>query len=144
MAVEFAAGPAPFDRSRAPPYPIRVTDTEGALVLDWGPMIEAILAERTDVARAAARFHSTLASGIVEVARRLGEGRVALTGGCFQNRRLTELTLDGLVGAGFEPIWHARIPPNDGGISVGQVLATARVKTRTRLDAFPAGEGRSE
>jgi hydrogenase maturation protein HypF len=144
MALEFAAGPAPFDLSRAPPYSYHVTENHGVLILDWGPMIETILTERADVARAAARFHSTLAAGIVEVARRLGESRVALTGGCFQNRRLTELTLDGLVSAGFEPIWHARIPPNDGGISVGQVLATARVKTRVRLDTLHAGEGRSE
>jgi hydrogenase maturation protein HypF len=144
MALEFAAGPAPFDPSKAPPYPYRVTEGHGVRVLDWGPMVEAILAERRDVARAAARFHATLAAGIVDVARRVGERRVALTGGCFQNRLLTELTLDGLVRAGLEPIWHARIPPNDGGISVGQVLATARVKARARLDTLPTGGGRSE
>jgi len=144
MAVEFAAGPAPYDLSQSPPYPYRITETHDRLVLDWGPTVEAILADRTDVTRAAARFHSTLAAGIVEVAQRIGERRVALTGGCFQNRRLTELTLDGLEKAGLEPIWHARIPPNDGGISVGQILATARVNTRGPMVSLHAGEGRSE
>jgi len=144
MALEFAAGSAPLDLSRTPPYPYRVTETERSLILDWGPSVEGILAERSDVTRAAARFHATLAAGIVEVARRIGENRVVLTGGCFQNRRLTELTLDGLVHAGLEPVWHARIPPNDGGISVGQVVATARVKTRVRLDTLHAGGDRSE
>jgi len=138
MALEFAAG-ASLDRSAFAAYPYRVTESAGMLTLDWGPTLKALLEERREVARAAARFHVTLARGIVDVARRLGERRVALTGGCFQNRLLTELTLDGLQDAGCDPIWHARIPPNDGGISVGQALAAARVKTRGRLDHLHLG-----
>jgi hydrogenase maturation protein HypF len=141
MALEFAAGrvgPCSVDSS---PYPYRVTRENGVQVLDWGPTVEALLADRTNPARAAARFHLTLAHGIVEVARRVGEPRVALTGGCFQNRLLTELTLDLLSGAGLEAVWHARLPPNDGGISVGQVWAAARVKTPHRIgDAFSRPE----
>jgi hydrogenase maturation protein HypF len=78
-----------------------------------------------------------LADAITDVARRVGEPRVALTGGCFQNRRLTELVLDRLAADGREAVWHARIPPNDGGISVGQVVAAARVKTPDRLLGRP-------
>ena len=110
-----------------------MTRDNGAFVLDWGPMVEALFAERQHVRRAAARFHATLAAGIADIARRVGEPRVVLTGGCFQNRCLTELTLDRLSDAGLEPVWHSRIPPNDGGISVGQVWAAARVKTPTRI-----------
>ena len=144
MALEFAAEQVPRTASPPVPYPFEVVKTGGTLVLDWGPMVEALVAERTHVARSAARFHATLAAGIVEVVRQAGEHRVALTGGCFQNRRLTELTWDGLVAAGFEPVVHARVPPNDGGISVGQVLAAARVKTTGRLAAPQDRSERSE
>jgi hydrogenase maturation protein HypF len=132
-ALEFAAGEIQPSSPEAVPYPYRVTQDDGAFVFDWGPMVEALFAERQHVRRSAARFHVTLAAGIAEIARRIGEPRVVLTGGCFQNRLLTELTLDQLSDAGLEPVWHSRIPPNDGGISVGQVWAAARVKTPTRI-----------
>jgi len=133
MALEFAAGEILPNSPEAAPYPYGVTRENGAFVLDWGPMVEAVFAERQHVRMAAARFHVTLATGIADIARKVGEPRVVLTGGCFQNRLLTELTLDRLSEAGLEPVWHSRIPPNDGGISVGQVWAAARVKTPTRI-----------
>jgi hydrogenase maturation protein HypF len=97
--------------------------------VDWAP---AILALVVDAARGetagviSARFHRMLAAAIVAVAERVGEPRVVLTGGCFQNRRLSELAVAGLVRAGFRPYWHQRVPPNDGGIAVGQLAAWAR------------------
>jgi hydrogenase maturation protein HypF len=62
---------------------------------------------------------------IVQVARSAGEERVVLTGGCFQNRYLTERSVAELERAGVRPYWHQRIPPNDGGIAPGQVVAAA-------------------
>jgi hydrogenase maturation protein HypF len=59
--------------------------------------------------------------------RRAGEERVALSGGCFQNKYLTELAIRRLRDEGFKPYWHQRIPPNDGGIALGQIVAAARV-----------------
>jgi hydrogenase maturation protein HypF len=50
---------------------------------------------------------------------------VALTGGCFQNRRLTERAHAGLERAGFEVLLHRRVPCNDGGIALGQVAIAA-------------------
>ena len=73
----------------------------------------------------ALRFHNTLAEMIVASALRCGERRVALTGGCFQNRYLTERTVRRLGKEGFEPYWHRRIPPNDGGIALGQAAVAA-------------------
>jgi hydrogenase maturation protein HypF len=141
MAVEYAAGERGSGLSEAEPYPYRVTREGEALVFDWAPMIEALYAERQEVRRSAARFHVTLAAGLVDIAQRIGESRVVLTGGCFQNRLLTELTLDRLLEAGLEPVWHSRVPPNDGGISIGQVLAAARVKTPLRIaHRSPASE----
>ena len=78
----------------------------------------------------AARVHNTLADAVVAVARRAGEPRVVLSGGCFQNRVLMERTVAGLRAAGFRPYWHQRVPPNDGGIALGQVAALAAAERR--------------
>jgi hydrogenase maturation protein HypF len=61
----------------------------------------------------------------VAVARHVAEPRVALSGGCFQNRLLTERTAQRLEAAGFEVLLHRQVPPNDGGISLGQVAVAA-------------------
>ncbi len=100
------------------------------VVVDWQPALEAIL-QGVSAGEAAgdlaARFHRTLAAAIVAVARKFEVPRVVLSGGCFQNRLLLELAVDGLREAGFSPFWHQRIPPNDGGIAPGQVFAAAAV-----------------
>ena len=70
-----------------------------------------------------------------ELARRVGEPRVALSGGCFQNRLLTAAALRGLEGAGFEVLLHRRVPANDGGISLGQIaVAAARLDRETNKE----------
>ncbi len=106
-----------------------------AWVLDWRPLVEAIIADlRRGVDRGimAARFHRSLVEGITTVARWVGQPQVALTGGCFQNRRLTVDSADHLRRAGFEVLLHRQVPPNDGGISLGQVaVAAARMVRRT-------------
>jgi hydrogenase maturation protein HypF len=88
-------------------------------------MILALL-EETDAALIAAKFHNTLAAMIVAVAEQVGEPNVALTGGCFQNRALLERTVHRLRSAGFQPYWQQQIPPNDGGIALGQIVAATR------------------
>ncbi len=91
--------------------------------LNWQPMIEAMLQDNAPVGVKAARFHNALVETIVQVAQRIGEEKVALTGGCFQNRYLTERAVQRLRAEGFRPYWHQRVPPNDGGIALGQVVA---------------------
>ena len=106
-------------------YPRKITDGTPS-VLDWQPMIEEILVDlerATPIGIIAAKFHNTLAESIVAVAQVAGENRVVLSGGCFQNRYLTEQTVQRLTAAGFRPYWHQRVPTNDGGISLGQVMA---------------------
>jgi hydrogenase maturation protein HypF len=68
-----------------------------------------------------------MANAIVDVARRIGLPRVVLTGGCFQNRFLSERTILLLQAAGFHVYWHQRVPPNDGGIALGQAVAALRL-----------------
>ncbi|MGP0093314.1 MAG: carbamoyltransferase HypF [Xanthobacteraceae bacterium] len=120
-AVEFAADRASWTAPLPPPI---VRETAGPLVVDWQPLLGALLKERMGGAAVeplAAALHDGLSTAIVDVARRVGLRRVVLTGGCFQNARLTERTVAHLRAAGFEPYWHHRIPPNDGGLAAGQV-----------------------
>jgi hydrogenase maturation protein HypF len=110
----------------------RAKEQDAPSVLDWQPMVDAILADqRAGVERGiiAARFHGALVDAIAAVALSVGQPRVVLTGGCFQNRLLTERAADRLERAGFEVILHRLVPPNDGGISLGQIaVAAARLR----------------
>ena len=106
---------------------------ESPLVLDWQPsVLEMIddLGKGETRAMISGKFHNMLAEMIVAVARRTGLDKVALSGGCFQNRYLTERTIDRLCAEGFRPYWHQRIPPNDGGISLGQIVAATMFAPR--------------
>ena len=99
------------------------------LVLDWGSLLEALLADLRRgvlVGVMAARFHNALVEGIVAVAQALGAERAALSGGCFQNRILLERAYRRLSEAGIRVYVHQRIPPNDGGIALGQVAVATR------------------
>jgi hydrogenase maturation protein HypF len=101
------------------------------IILDWESMIEAILADVKRgvlIGKISAKFHNALAEGIVTVAKHAGQKRVMLSGGCFQNRYLTERAVRRLQAEGFRPYWHQRVPPNDGGIALGQVVAALRQK----------------
>ncbi len=104
-------------------------DHEGPAELDWAPMVRGILADlarETKQDAMARKFHNTLAEMIARVAGEHAGLRVALSGGCFQNRLLTELTVSRLEADGVKVYWHQRVPPNDGGIALGQVVAAVR------------------
>jgi len=119
-----------------------IRDPKSEIVVDWAPTVRAILDDtgrRTPVGEISAKFHNTLAEAIVGVARRIGEGRVVLTGGCFQNRYLTERAVRRLKDGGFRPYWHQRVPPNDGGIALGQGVAAVRSLRGRRAGADARG-----
>jgi hydrogenase maturation protein HypF len=126
MALEYTALRANTDEC----YPIEITPitnanyTDGSMI-EWKSILAALLDE-TDPALMSAKFHNTLATIIVTVAQRAGIAQVALSGGCFQNRALLERTITRLRAAGFSPYWQQRIPPNDGGIALGQIAAALR------------------
>ncbi len=126
MELEFAAD----DAGPREPYPFRLRPGGDGrrFEVDWAPLVLAVVADVGSGARpghVAARFHAAMAETIVEVATEIGEERVVLSGGCFQNKVLTERALVRLRQEGFRPYWHQRVPPNDGGIALGQVFAAA-------------------
>lgn len=105
-----------------------VTVTEGFEVR-LAPLFEGILAERRQQAPLGAiawRLHRTVAEMILQACTRLREEtgleRVALSGGCFQNRLLLELTVPLLEAAGLKVLLHRQVPCNDGGLALGQVV----------------------
>lgn len=106
-------------------YPMPLVREKDLFLLDWRPMIKQIFMDKTqgilavDIAMA---FHETLALGIVELAKMAGEEIVLLTGGVMQNKLLVEKTVAHLKTAGFKPYLNRDIPPNDGGIAVGQLI----------------------
>lgn len=125
MALEFALDATPA----AAGYPMTLSEHDGASVLDWAPLVYALLADirrGAALAHIAAAFHNALAAGIVAVADRVGERQVVLSGGCFQNRYLSEQTIAALRAAGFDVHWHRHVPPNDGALALGQAAWAAR------------------
>jgi len=92
--------------------------------IDWEQMIFQIytdVKENVPGYTIALKFHNTLAKIIVEMTLRSKQTAVVLSGGCFQNARLTEITIERLRRHGVTPYWHQRIPPNDGGLALGQL-----------------------
>ncbi len=101
---------------------------QSPIVLDWRPLLDAVLGDLSrgvESSIIAARFHNALVEAIVAVAREIGEENVALSGGCFQNRWLTERAATRLAHAGFRVLLHRHVPPNDGCVSLGQVVVAA-------------------
>jgi hydrogenase maturation protein HypF len=91
----------------------------------------ADLAAGTPTPVIATRLHRGLADGTANACRQLREmtgcWTVALSGGVFQNALLLELLDDRLQDDGFRVLTHRRVPPNDGGISLGQVAVAAAI-----------------
>jgi hydrogenase maturation protein HypF len=115
------------------PEPYRFTlEPRTPFVIDLRPTIREIALDvqaRVTVATIAARFHETMARVVAAGCRaaraQSGVAPVALSGGCFHNRRLTERAVTLLGADGFETLIHRRVPPGDGGISLGQAAIAA-------------------
>jgi len=132
-AVELEALVAPGEHGH---YPVEVDDRSEPAVIDPAPMIRGVvgdLAHGVAVPVIAARFHATVVATIVEVSARIrkrtGLRRVVLSGGVFQNVTLLRAARRALAGAGFTVFSHHIVPPNDGGIALGQaVVAQAQLQ----------------
>jgi hydrogenase maturation protein HypF len=115
----------PFDMAGGSPH-----------VVDLSPLIRRAVEDRASGVPApviSGRFHYAVGAVISRVCARVREdcgiNRVVLTGGVFQNSILSGLAEDGLRRMGFEVFSHARVPANDGGVSLGQAaVAWEKVK----------------
>ncbi len=97
--------------------------------IDWRPAVDWLLRHRGP--EGARGFHEGLAAAATRLCERLAEQHgvrvVALSGGCWQNVTLLSTMVDRLQHSGFEVLTHRRVPPNDGGLSLGQA-AVARAR----------------
>ncbi|HET8996040.1 MAG TPA: carbamoyltransferase HypF, partial [Acetobacteraceae bacterium] len=124
------------DLHPAEPLPFVVSEQDGVLEIDHRPLVRAVADAighgGIDGAAVSRRFHSSVVAMIVAMSARLaataGTRSVVLSGGVFMNEFVLANVIVGLREAGLEPHWHGKVPPNDGGISLGQVLvADARL-----------------
>ncbi len=110
---------------QGPSLPLSV-DAAGVLCADWEALLTVLLDEKGDVAQKAARFHAVLAQTLCALAMRIRERSavtiVGLSGGVFQNRRLTETVNRLLQAQGFTVLIPTLVPCNDAGISYGQII----------------------
>lgn len=104
----------------------------GPFLLDPLPALQSIVEQRrngADQGRLAVAFHRSIARAVADGCRRIrdnnGPDQVVLSGGVFQNRLLTELVYTALEPAGFRVFSHRLVPPNDGGIALGQAAIAA-------------------
>jgi hydrogenase maturation protein HypF len=124
LALAFNVAADPGERGC---YPWELTREGDVLVLDFRRAVRQVTFEvigRAPAEVIAARFHNTIAAATADVVRAAARQHrgfpVVLTGGCFQNARLTEMLLRDLS-QHLTVFTHHRVPPGDGGIALGQV-----------------------
>jgi hydrogenase maturation protein HypF len=110
-------------------YPLEIAEEEGVLILNPDPVIAAVvesIKKGEAMPTISARFHNSLAKGIVQMASTMREGtglsEIILSGGVFQNHLLMGKVYDLLEGEDFKVYIHHKVPPNDGGIALGQAF----------------------
>lgn len=109
------------------PFEVAITGGE-PFEIDLRPAIRQLargMRNGAPAAHLAARFHATIAAAIRLACRRADRRTVVLSGGCFQNRRLVEQTAALLEADRFEVLLHRRVPPNDGGLALGQAAVAS-------------------
>jgi len=133
-AIELEAAAAGIPVTGGDGWTVDSTRVDGLVVVDPSPLVARVVDERsrgTRVAEISAGFHDGLGRAVADVAVELagesGLHTVALSGGVFQNARLTEVVAGRVAAAGLSVLVHRHLPPNDGGISVGQAAIAARL-----------------
>jgi hydrogenase maturation protein HypF len=136
MWLENLAG----DASEAVTLPM-LLDEKDVLRVDWSPLLPVLSDATLPVDQRAAIFHNSMAEAIVQQVLRLRNryafAGVGLTGGVFQNRRLTERVLGRLEEKGYAVYLPTKIPCNDGGLSYGQAVEAAAVLAPDAVSSTP-------
>lgn len=108
-----------------------IRDGSGVLRSDWAQLLDVLADQDLSTAQRAGIFHETMAQALIDQALEVRMTRefdaIGLSGGVFQNRRLTESVLERAKEQGIEVRLHRDIPANDGGLCFGQVIEAAAV-----------------
>ncbi|VAX18531.1 [NiFe] hydrogenase metallocenter assembly protein HypF [hydrothermal vent metagenome] len=114
-------------------YPVVIDESRQPVTLDFYPLFRQMINDRmnnVEVPVIAAKFHNSVAKGAFAVAKKIrgisGIDHVFMSGGVFQNAYLSDKLGEMLENGGFTVFRHSRVPPNDGGLSLGQAVITAR------------------
>ena len=118
-------------------YPFDYQQERGPYSISPAPLIRGMLSDHKNNKSAGAislKFHNSIVTMVTDICTRLRDdwnfNRVALSGGCFQNTYLLTQCIEHLTRGGFEVLYHQKVPPNDGGIALGQaVIASKRLTT---------------
>jgi hydrogenase maturation protein HypF len=126
MAVEFAAS-----ETEVGFYPVFWEGTDRELAKpQLGRDVQGILKDldkNLDNSLISAKFQNSLVEGVIKAAEVFGQNKVLFGGGCFQNKNLLESCARRLRVAGLEAYWPREVPPNDGGLSLGQAVIARAV-----------------
>ncbi len=106
-------------------YPYKI-QKRSPLIIDWQQTIEAIISDYrlNQLSDVPSKFHNTLADMMLTIAQLANQHNIVISGGCFQNACLVETVLHRMQSAGFKVFQHEKVPPNDGGLALGQLMAT--------------------
>lgn len=143
MALEAAAHTALHTDTEA--YPLPLAGAGPPWVMDTGPLLRAAVSDVLAAVPApvvAARFHRALATAVLDAALAArdstGLDRVAVSGGVFCNAALLRLVSEALRTASFQVLRHHTVPPNDGGLALGQIAVAARTGRSPAVPDRPA------
>lgn len=111
--------------------------SEDSVTIGWKNLIRSVaedVLKNENPAKISAKFHNAVARLIVDLSYRFRESyninKIALSGGCFQNAALLKKSLKLLVEKDFEVFTHRKVPPNDGGLALGQAVLASQNKTK--------------
>jgi hydrogenase maturation protein HypF len=116
-------------------YPFDCQPESGTYTISPAPLIRGMLLDlkkNESVGAISLKFHNSIVTLVTDMCSTVRDewkcNRVALSGGCFQNTYLLTQCIARLNRAGFEVLYHQKVPPNDGGIALGQaVIANERL-----------------
>jgi len=99
-------------------YPFEINKT-----INWKPIFISLIEDKSNLEVKISRFINTLAHIVLEIYKKYGEGlKLGLSGGVFQNRPLTEKILKLSEEEKIHVLFHRKVPSNDGGLSLGQLV----------------------
>lgn len=111
-------------------------DSLGLFRVDWRPLTTLMQNQSIDIANRAALFHNSLAHALLDQVRwgrdAFGVETVGVSGGVFQNRFLLQKIMQLLENEGVELVVPNRVPLNDNGLAVGQLIECAATENMTK------------